>query len=153
MANPRGSRALSADPFSPPTVEKRVSILVFLPTPLSMSMVVCAESRLSALLTFPFQHSKNTYNVADIVGHLKLAVGTRTLGVDHALGDALAVEVCQQDNEVKVLQQQRAVGAHALRGLGVHDRATIGSGIDRSLVVAVGLCRKKKEREQLYSRR
>lgn len=108
-------------------------------------MVVCAESRLSALLPFSFQNSQNTYNIADIVSHLELAVGTGTLGVDHALGDALAVEVCQQVNEVKVLQQQRAVGAHALGGLGVHDRAAIGSSIDRSLVVAVGLCRTKKE--------
>src|SRR5271156_5082367 len=31
-ANPRGSRAVSAEPFSPPTVENRRKVGVFLPT-------------------------------------------------------------------------------------------------------------------------
>ena len=31
IANPRGSRAVSAEPFSPPTVENRTVALTFLP--------------------------------------------------------------------------------------------------------------------------
>jgi hypothetical protein len=54
---------------------------------------------------FSFQHSENTHDVANVIGHLELAVGTRTPGVDHTLGDALAVEMRQQVNQMKVLQQ------------------------------------------------
>ena len=42
-ANPRGSRAVSAEPFSPPTVEKRTSTGVFLPTSEKRSAVVKSE--------------------------------------------------------------------------------------------------------------
>lgn len=103
---------------------------------------------------------KRTNNIADVVGNLEFAVGASTLGVDHALRNALAVKVRQQVDQVEVLQQQWTVGANTLRGLGIHDldgevsgldrgirtrgdwtryRAAIRGCVDRSLVVAVGL--------------
>jgi hypothetical protein len=69
----------------------------------------------------------STHNVANVVGNLKLAVGAGTLGMDHALGNALAIKVRQQVNQVEILQQQRAVGADTLGGLGVHNLYTIRS--------------------------
>lgn len=42
-AKPRGSRAVSAEPFSPPTVEKRTRTGVFLPTSLKRSATVKSE--------------------------------------------------------------------------------------------------------------
>lgn len=78
-------------------------------------------------------------DVANVIGDLELAVGARTLGVDHTLGDSLAVKVGQQVDQVEVLQQERTITANALGSLGVHDRTAIGRGVDRSLIVAVGL--------------
>jgi hypothetical protein len=63
----------------------------------------------------------NTHNIADIVGNLELAVGASTLGMNYPLRNALSVKVCQQIDQVKVLQQQWAVRANALGSLGVHD--------------------------------
>jgi len=40
QGNPRGSRAVSAEPFSPPTVENRMKVGVFLPTVLNSFAVV-----------------------------------------------------------------------------------------------------------------
>ena len=45
----------------------------------------------------------------------KVAVGTASLGMNDTLGDALAVKVAEQLDQVDVLQQQRAVVAQALR--------------------------------------
>ena len=44
-----------------------------------------------------------------VVRDLKVAVRARALGVHDALGDALAVEMSELVDQVKVLQQQRAV--------------------------------------------
>lgn len=104
----------------------------------------------------------DTDNIADVVGNLKLTVGASALGMNHSLWDALAVKVRQQVDQMEVLQQQRAVGAHSLGGLGVHDlndevfaldsgigkvegeeqyRAAIRGRVDWSLVIAIGLYR------------
>lgn len=108
----------------------------------------------------------DTNNIADVVSNLKLAIGPSTLGMNHPLRDALAVKVRQQIDQVEILQEKRAVRANTLGGLGVHDlyddvfgldrgigkqgsnelyRAAIGGRVDRSLVVAIGLCREKRQ--------
>jgi hypothetical protein len=43
------------------------------------------------------------------VGDLEDSVGSSTLGVDDALGDALAVKVSEQVNQVEILKEERAV--------------------------------------------
>nr|GFD24018.1 hypothetical protein [Tanacetum cinerariifolium] len=50
---------------------------------------------------------------ADSTVGLKRAVGTRTAGVHHTLGDALAVEVADFFDELVVLQRGRATVAHS----------------------------------------
>jgi hypothetical protein len=62
-----------------------------------------------------------TYDIANVVGDLKLTVGASTLGMDYALRNALAVKVRQQVNQMEVLEQERAIRTNALGGLGVHD--------------------------------
>ena len=59
--------------------------------------------------------------LAHVVGDLKVAVRARALGVHDALGDALAVEMRELVDQVKVLQQQRAVLAD---GCGALDKTT-----------------------------
>ena len=44
-----------------------------------------------------------TYQVADIVGDLEFTVGSRALGMDNPLRDALAVEVSQKVDQMEVL--------------------------------------------------
>jgi hypothetical protein len=61
--------------------------------------------------------------------------------------------VCQQINQVEILEEKRSVAANALRGLRVEHRATIGGGVDRLLVVAVGSCRSEKESISLCNER
>lgn len=60
--------------------------------------------------------------------------------MDDTFGDSLAVKVCQQVDQVEVLEQERTILTNALGGLGVHDRAAVGGGVDRGFIVAVGLC-------------
>ena len=80
----------------------------------------------------------NRADVADIVGNLEFTIGTGALGVDNTLGDALAVKVSEQVDQVEILEQERALGAHALpfrRGL---DGAAVGGGVDGPFVVPLG---------------
>ncbi len=67
-----------------------------------------------------------------VMGDGKAAVGAGALGMDHALGSALAVEVLQLFDQVEVLQQQRAARAGAEGILVVGDRNT-GSGGETGL--------------------
>lgn len=62
-----------------------------------------------------------TYEIANVISDLKLAVGASTLSVNHTLRNALTVEMCQQIDQVEILHQKRAVGTNALRSLGIHD--------------------------------
>lgn len=55
--------------------------------------------------------------LADVVGHLEVAEGAGTLGVDNALRDALAIEVRHLVKEVNILQQDRTPGTHRLCGI------------------------------------
>lgn len=64
---------------------------------------------------------RGTDNIANVIGNFKFAEGASTLGMDHTLGNAFTVEVCKQIDQVEVLQQQWAVGAYALRRLGIHN--------------------------------
>jgi hypothetical protein len=74
-----------------------------------------------------------------VVGNLKLAIGTGTLGVDNALWDALAVEVSELIDQVEVLEKERTIWtASSLVGLGMVNWGTVGCGIGRLLVVLEG---------------
>jgi len=92
MANPRGSRSVSAEPFfSPPTVENRTNTSVVLPT----------VPRTLGLGEF-----------ADVVGYGECAVSARTLGVNDPLGDALrGLKCCSFLDQVNILQQALGLGA------------------------------------------
>lgn len=79
--------------------------------------------------------------ITDVIRHLKLTIGASTLGMDNPFRDSLPVKVCQQVNQVKVLQQKRTILAHPLRGLWVHYRTAIGGGVDRSLIITVSTWR------------
>ena len=64
----------------------------------------------------------------DVVRDGEGAVSARALGVHHALGNALAVEVLQFLDQVKVLQQQQTAWPGAERVLVVDDRNAGGGG-------------------------
>lgn len=89
------------------------------------------------LLANPVQHI-NGANVADVVCDLELAIGTGTFGVNDTLRDTLTVEVSQQVDEVKVLQQQGAwLLAEPLPAGRVLNGAAIRCCVDRLLAVAI----------------
>ncbi len=73
----------------------------------------------------------------DVVGDGERAVGARALGVHHALGDALAVQVRQLLDQLEVLQQQRAARAGGQRVLVVGD-GRAGGGGEASYCLACG---------------
>jgi hypothetical protein len=58
--------------------------------------------------------------------------------VDDTLGDPLAIEVGEKVDQVKVLEEERAILAHALKLLGVWYGSSIGRGVDRLLRVLEG---------------
>ena len=66
-----------------------------------------------------------------------LAIGTGALGVDDTLGDALAIKVGEQVDEVEVLQEEGSILAGTLPGAGVADGVSAGCGVDGLLAVAV----------------
>ncbi|MND83629.1 hypothetical protein D3C80_754970 [compost metagenome] len=65
--------------------------------------------------------------LADVVGHGKGAVGARALGVNHPLGNALAVEVGEFLHQPDVLHQHRAAGAGGEAVVVVDDGGTVGA--------------------------
>lgn len=62
-----------------------------------------------------------TYNVTNVVGDFEFTVGAGALRMNHTFGNALTVEVCQEVDQMEILQEQRAIGTNALSCLGVHD--------------------------------
>lgn len=68
----------------------------------------------------------------------ELSICTCTLCVDNTLWDTLTIEMCQQINQVEVLEKKRTVCAESLESLGILDGAAIGSGINRLLGVFKG---------------
>ena len=66
--------------------------------------------------------------LGDVVGHLEVAKGARALGVHHALGDALPVEVRHLVDELGVLQEEGAAGADGLGVELVADGGAPGGG-------------------------
>jgi len=89
MAKPRGSRSVSAEPFSPADRGE-------------------PHEHFSGLAHCPQELGLGEF--ADVVGYGERAVSARTLGVNHPLGNALAVDVLQFLNQVNILQQRRASG-------------------------------------------
>ena len=86
-AKPRTSRAVSVEPRSPATVEKRTNTGVRLPASANSDARVSLRQRLVAL---------------------EVAVRAGAARVDDALGDALVVEVGDLLAEDEVLEQRRA---------------------------------------------
>lgn len=69
---------------------------------------------------------------------LELAIGTGAFGVDDTLGNTLPIEVSQQVDEVKVLQQQGTwLLAKPLPTGRVLNGAAIGCCVDWLLAVAI----------------
>ena len=66
-----------------------------------------------------------------------LSISSSSLGMDDTLGDALAVKVGEQVDEVEVLEEQRTIGANALPGIGIADWCAVGRCVDGLLAVAV----------------
>jgi hypothetical protein len=58
--------------------------------------------------------------------------------MNNTLGDTLTIEMCQQINQVKVLEEKRAIGADSLESLGILNRAAIGRSIDWLLRILKG---------------
>jgi hypothetical protein len=56
----------------------------------------------------------------------------------YTLRNTLSIEMCQQINEMEILQQKRAILANSLVFLWVLDWAAIGSCVDRLLGVLEG---------------
>lgn len=74
-----------------------------------------------------------------VVGNLKLAISTGTLGVDNTLWDTLAVEVGELVDQVEVLEKERAIWTTcSLVGLSMGNWGTVGCGIGGLLVVFEG---------------
>ena len=69
---------------------------------------------------------------------LEFTVGSGAFGVDHTLGDALAVEMGQKINQMEVLQKEGAILTDPLRGFGVHDRTAIGGCVNGLFFVSEG---------------
>lgn len=62
-----------------------------------------------------------TYQVADVVRNLKLAISASTLGVDDTLRNPFPVKVCQKVDQMEVLKRERSITTKPQRGLWVHD--------------------------------
>jgi hypothetical protein len=58
--------------------------------------------------------------------------------MDHPLGDTLTIEMSKEVDQVEILEQERAILANPLELLGVWDRGTIGSCVDRLFGVLEG---------------
>jgi hypothetical protein len=58
--------------------------------------------------------------------------------VDNTLRDTLTIEMGQEINQVKVLEQDGAILANSLEFLGVPDGASVGGCVGRLLIVPEG---------------
>ena len=74
--------------------------------------------------------------VADIVGDLEFTVRPGAFRMDDTFGDALAVEVSQQIDQVEILEKKWAILTHTLTGFGVIDGASVGGRVNGFLSVA-----------------
>ena len=99
MAKPRGSRAVSAEPDSPPTVEKRIVVRALVPT--------CASVRASAAedASTHLLEERGTRQIRDVVGDLEVSVGACAFGVHDALGNSLSIKVREEIDVVEVCEQ------------------------------------------------
>lgn len=59
--------------------------------------------------------------------------------IQSELGIPLTIKVGELVNQVEILEQKRAHGSGALPGAGVVRGSSIGGGVDRLLVVPVGM--------------
>ena len=104
-AKPRTSRAVSVEPRSPTTVEKRTNTGVRLPASAKIDARVILVERLVAL---------------------EVAVRGGAARVHDALGNALVIEVRDLFAQDEVFEQRRAAQARLQRVLVVGDRARPG---------------------------
>jgi hypothetical protein len=72
------------------------------------------------------------------MSNLKLSISSGTLGVDDSLWNSLMIKVCEEVNQMEILEKKRTIGANSLVGLWVLDWSSTGSGVDGLLVVTEG---------------
>lgn len=63
--------------------------------------------------------SAGAYQVTDVVSDFEFAIGSGALSMHDTLRNPLTVEVSKQVDQMKILEQQRAILADSLRALGV----------------------------------
>jgi hypothetical protein len=74
-------------------------------------------------------HSTEDVRIADVSNVVRddeLAICASTFGVNDALGDALAVEMGEEVDEVEILEQNWSVGSYALESFGAVDGCAVG---------------------------
>ena len=59
------------------------------------------------------------YQIANIVCYFELSISTRALCMNDTLWYTFAIEVCQQIDQMEILQQQRAILPYSLRAFGI----------------------------------
>lgn len=59
------------------------------------------------------------YQITDVVGKFKFAIGAGTLGMHYTLRNPLTIKVSKQVNQVEILKQERAILANSLGALGI----------------------------------
>ena len=64
---------------------------------------------------------------------LEDTVGSATLGVDDSLRNPLSIEVGDEVDQVKVLQEKWSILAHSLRFIWMRHRDSIAGGVDSIL--------------------
>lgn len=69
------------------------------------------------------------------MGDFKFAVSPGAFGVYDPFGDAFTIKVCEEVDEMEVLQEKGPIGANPLRSFGIEDWAAIGSGVDGSVLI------------------
>ena len=144
IANPRGSRAVSAEPFSPPTVENRTVALTFLPTDLKRDWEVMSL-RSWVTSKYPWAPAPLAWTWKSS-GYFKRWMNAQK-NTHNTLRDTLTIKVSEEIDVVEILQyfewasirgnimnmhtleQKRPIDARTLSGVWFRDWSTVRSGV------------------------
>jgi hypothetical protein len=66
------------------------------------------------------------YNICDVVCYFKFTICSGALGMNYTFWNTFSVEVGEQIDKMKVLQQQGSICSDPIRCLRVEDRTTVG---------------------------
>ena len=67
----------------------------------------------------PYSARIEAYQVADIIQNLEFAICASAFGMHDSFRYPFSIEVRQQIDEVKILEEKRAILTHSLGGLGI----------------------------------